>query len=75
MLIVKAGKPHSTADELILPAAKSVVSVMIGGKAVNDLNLAALLIEIICKSQNCSLEVNGTNQILVCAVELRSSLY
>jgi predicted CoA-binding protein len=42
MLIVKAGKPHTIAEELILPAAKAMVSAMVGQKAAKNLNLVAL---------------------------------
>jgi predicted CoA-binding protein len=42
MLIAKAEKPHTTAEELILPAAKATVSAMVGEKAAKDLNLVAL---------------------------------
>jgi hypothetical protein len=42
MLIAKAGKPHTVAEELILPAAKAMVSAMVGEKAAKDLNLVAL---------------------------------
>jgi hypothetical protein len=33
MLIAKAGKPHTIAEELILPAAKAMVSAMVGEKS------------------------------------------
>jgi hypothetical protein len=33
MLIAKAGKPHIIAEELILPAAKAMVSAMVGEKS------------------------------------------
>jgi hypothetical protein len=39
MLIATAGKPHTVAEELILPAAKAMVSAMVGEKAAKDLNL------------------------------------
>jgi hypothetical protein len=42
MLIAKAGKSHTIAKELILPAAKAMVSEMVGEKAAKDLNLVAL---------------------------------
>jgi hypothetical protein len=42
MLITKAGKPHTVAEELILPAAKATVCAMVGEKAAKDLNLVAL---------------------------------
>jgi predicted CoA-binding protein len=42
MFIAKAGKPHTVAEELILPAAKAMVSAMVGEKAVKDLNLLEL---------------------------------
>jgi hypothetical protein len=42
MLIAKAGKPYTIAKELILPAAKGMVSAMVGEKAAKDLNLVAL---------------------------------
>jgi hypothetical protein len=41
MLIAKAGKPHTIAEELILPAAKAMVGAMVGEKAAKDLNLVA----------------------------------
>jgi hypothetical protein len=42
MLIAKAGKPHTIAEELILLAAKTMVSAMVGEKAGKDLNLVAM---------------------------------
>jgi hypothetical protein len=42
MLIAKAGKPHTIAEELILPAAKDMFIAMVGEKAAKDLNLVAL---------------------------------
>jgi predicted CoA-binding protein len=42
MLIAKAGKHHTIAEELILPAAKAMVSAMVGKKPAKDLNLVAL---------------------------------
>jgi hypothetical protein len=42
MLTAKAGKPHAIAEELILPAAKAMVSAMVGEKAAKDLNFVAL---------------------------------
>jgi regulator of replication initiation timing len=42
MLIAKVGKIHTIAEELILPAAKAMVSAMVGEKAAKDLNLVAL---------------------------------
>jgi hypothetical protein len=42
MLIATAGKPHTIAEELILPAAKAMVSAMVGEKAAKDLNFVAL---------------------------------
>jgi hypothetical protein len=42
MLIAKAGKTHTIAEELILPAAKAMVSAVVGEKAAKDLNLVAL---------------------------------
>ncbi|KAJ1186107.1 hypothetical protein NDU88_002891 [Pleurodeles waltl] len=43
MLIAKAGKPHSIVDELIVPAAKAMVSAKVGEKAANDLDLVPFL--------------------------------
>jgi hypothetical protein len=42
MLIAKAGKPNTIAEELILPAAKGMVSAVVEEKAAKDLNLVAL---------------------------------
>jgi hypothetical protein len=42
MLIAKAEKPHTIAEELILPAAKAMFSAMVGEKAAKDLNLVTL---------------------------------
>ncbi|KAJ1137675.1 hypothetical protein NDU88_004073 [Pleurodeles waltl] len=42
MLIAKAGKPHTIAEELIVPAAKAMVSAMVGEKAAKDLDLVPL---------------------------------
>jgi hypothetical protein len=42
MLKAKAGKPHTIAEELILPAAKAMVSAKVGEKAAKDLNLVTL---------------------------------
>jgi hypothetical protein len=42
MLIAKAGKPHTVAEELILPTSKAIVGAMVGEKALKDLNLVAL---------------------------------
>jgi hypothetical protein len=42
MLLAKAGKRHTIAEELILPAAKAMVGAMVGQKAAKDLNLVAL---------------------------------
>ncbi|XP_078503770.1 zinc finger BED domain-containing protein 5-like [Lissotriton helveticus] len=42
MLIAKAGKPHTIAEELIVPAAKAMVTAMVGEKAAKDLHLEPL---------------------------------
>ncbi|KAL4136257.1 hypothetical protein QTP88_007808 [Uroleucon formosanum] len=42
LLIGKSGKPHTIAEDLILPAAKAMVSAMIGEEAANSLNKIAL---------------------------------
>jgi predicted CoA-binding protein len=42
ILIAKAGKPHTIAEELILPAAKAMVSAVVGEKAAKVLNFVAL---------------------------------
>jgi hypothetical protein len=42
MLIAKAGKPHTIAEELILPADKAMVSAVVGEKAAKYLNLVEL---------------------------------
>jgi len=42
LLIGKSGKPHTIAEDLILPAAKAMVSTMIGEEAANSLNKIAL---------------------------------
>jgi hypothetical protein len=42
MLIAKAEKPHTIAEEQILPAAKAMVSAMVVEKAAKDLNLVTL---------------------------------
>uniref|UniRef100_A0A3B1IGP9 Uncharacterized protein n=1 Tax=Astyanax mexicanus TaxID=7994 RepID=A0A3B1IGP9_ASTMX len=41
-LIAKAGKPHTIGESLILPAAKEMVSVMLGEKPCKQLNLISL---------------------------------
>ena len=41
-LIAKTEKPHTIAKELILPAAKIMVSALINEKAANDLSLIPL---------------------------------
>ena len=41
-LIAKAGKPHTIGENLILPAAKQIVEVMLGEKAVQPINLISL---------------------------------
>ena len=41
-LIAKTGKPHTIGEDLILPAAKEMVGVMIGEKAAKQLNLISL---------------------------------
>jgi hypothetical protein len=38
MPIAKAGKPHTIAEELILPAAKAMVSAIVGERTAKDLN-------------------------------------
>jgi hypothetical protein len=42
MLIAKAAKRHTIAEELTLPAAKAMVSAVVGEKAAKILNLVAL---------------------------------
>jgi hypothetical protein len=42
MFIAKAEKPHTIAEELILPAAKAMVSAVVGEKGTKDSNLVAL---------------------------------
>lgn len=41
-MIAKCAKSHTVADNLILPAAKTIVTTMIGDESENDLNLIAL---------------------------------
>ncbi len=41
-LIATSGKPHTIGEDLILPAAKQMVSIMLGNKAVKQLNLISL---------------------------------
>uniref|UniRef100_A0AAR2KEL9 DUF4371 domain-containing protein n=1 Tax=Pygocentrus nattereri TaxID=42514 RepID=A0AAR2KEL9_PYGNA len=41
-LIAKAGKPHTIAESLIIPAGKGMVSVMLGEKPCKQLNLISL---------------------------------
>jgi hypothetical protein len=52
MLISKAGKPHTIAEELILPAAKAMVGAMVGEEAAKDLNLMALSNDTVKKKSN-----------------------
>lgn len=42
LLIGKSGKPQTIAEDLILPAAKAMVSIMISKEAANNLNLISL---------------------------------
>lgn len=42
MLLAKEGKPRTIAEELILPAAKVIVSAMVGEKVAEVLNLVTL---------------------------------
>ncbi|XP_028664100.1 zinc finger BED domain-containing protein 5-like [Erpetoichthys calabaricus] len=41
-LIAKAGKPHTIGEELILPAAKQLVTIMCGEKIASELNVVRL---------------------------------
>ncbi|KAL1268682.1 hypothetical protein QQF64_034045 [Cirrhinus molitorella] len=41
-LIATSGKPHTIGEDLILPAAKQMVSIMLGNNAVKQLNLISL---------------------------------
>ncbi|XP_039627331.1 zinc finger BED domain-containing protein 5-like [Polypterus senegalus] len=41
-LIAKAGKPHTIGEELILPAAKQLVTIMCGEKIASELNVVPL---------------------------------
>lgn len=41
-LIATSGKPHTIGEDLILPAAKQMVSIMQGNNAVKQLNLISL---------------------------------
>ena len=40
--IAKAKKPHTIADELLLPATKDIVRVILGAECVNKLNTISL---------------------------------
>ncbi|XP_025407292.1 zinc finger BED domain-containing protein 5-like [Sipha flava] len=42
LLVAKSGKPHTIVEELILPAAKIMVSAMLGDKASNELSTVSL---------------------------------
>jgi len=42
LLIGKSGKPRKIAEDLILPAAKAMVSIMINREAENNLNLISV---------------------------------
>ncbi len=41
-LIATSGKPHTIGEDLILPAANQMVSIMLGNNAVKQLNLISL---------------------------------
>ena len=41
-MVVKTGKPHTIGEDLILPAAKEMVGVVIGEKAAKQLNVISL---------------------------------
>jgi hypothetical protein len=42
LLIDKSGKPHTISEDLILPTAKAMVSIMISKEAANNINLISL---------------------------------
>jgi hypothetical protein len=41
-LIARAGKPHTIGEELILPAAKDIVNIMLRAKACKEINAVSL---------------------------------
>ena len=43
LLIAKAGKSHTIAEQLILSATKVITSIMLGFKAAKDLNLIFII--------------------------------
>jgi len=63
LLIGKSGKPHTIAEDLILPAAKALVSIMISKEAANNLNLISLSNDTIKKRID-SLSENIKEQLL-----------
>ncbi|VVC34520.1 Hypothetical protein CINCED_3A007729 [Cinara cedri] len=63
LLIGKSGKPHTIAEDLILPAVKAMVSAMIGEEATNSFNKIALSNDTI-KQQIDGLSRNIKEQLL-----------
>ncbi|VVC46493.1 Ribonuclease H-like domain, partial [Cinara cedri] len=63
LLIGKSGKPHTIAEDLILPAAKAMVSIMISKEVANNLNLISLSNDTIKKRID-SLSGNIKEQLL-----------
>ncbi len=70
-LIATSGKPHTIGEDLILPAAKQMVSIMLGNKAVKQLNFISL------SNNTVKRRINGMSenvfQQLICRV--RASLF
>ncbi len=70
-LIATSGKPHTIGEDLILPAAKQMVSIMLGNKALKQLNLISL------SNNTVKRRINGMSenvfQQLICRV--RASLF